>query len=284
MDLSKMRQLFFRNPPQQPDHLLGHAGRELDHREQLIREKQQAVEEQLRSLHEANHRLQEAESLLRRFDETERVLNAKFEDLKIREEQLEADRALLDSQIEEFKQKLADPDSQAAKIVKEEMEIKNERERLLAADEELSGKSLHVEEKERALQSLEDNLKVREEEISRGEKRLREALQEGEIQKRFAEEEVERALRASQENEELRRLLNEKTQQIEIREKEVGLREKSFEDQFVTMEAKRAELVQQGQLIDERLHQIDEQVQKKAIEILKIAHSIARGDSDNNGE
>ena len=41
---------------------------------------------------------------------------------------------------------------------------------------------------------------------------------------------------------------------------------------------------QQEQLIAERLNQIDEQVQKKAIEILKIAQTIARGDADNNEE
>ncbi len=65
---------------------LSHAERELNHREQLIREKHQAVEEKLRSLYETNHRLKEAESVLRKFDETERILNAKLEDLTVREE------------------------------------------------------------------------------------------------------------------------------------------------------------------------------------------------------
>ena len=139
MSLFKKHQLFSEKQPPDP-HLQDHLEREIDHREQVLREKQQAVEERMQSLYEANHRLKEAEKILKQFDEKERVLNAKSEDLRITEERLVADRALLDSQIEELNQKLADPDSQAGKIAKEEMQIKSETERLIAEEEELSRK------------------------------------------------------------------------------------------------------------------------------------------------
>jgi chromosome segregation ATPase len=254
----------------------------MDHREQVLRQKQQTVEERLQSLCTANHRLKEAETLLKGFDETERALNAKFEDLRIREERLVADRALLDHQIQELNQKLADPDSQAGKIIKEEMQIKGEKERLLAEEEELSRKNLQLEERQRTLQNFGNDLNALKEELSLEEKRLKEVLQEAESKKSLSEEEATRVLLASKENEEHGREINEKAHQIEEREKEVSLKEKSSEEASANLEAKRSELAAQEQTISERLNQIEEQVQKRAIDILKIAQSIARGDKDND--
>ena len=101
------------------------------------------------------------------------------------------------------------------------------------------------------------------------------SLKEKSSEEEMADLDAKRSELAEQEQ-----TIAERLNQIEEREKEISLREKSLEEASANLEAKRSELAAQEQTITERLNQIEEQVHKRAIDILKIAQSIAK-DRDN---